>query len=59
MVASALEGKLNTDLLRMKKEHVQQQALIENLRGELDEKERKYIKMTTVSAQKTNRCLGE
>jgi len=28
MVASALEGKLNTDLLRMKKENVQQQALI-------------------------------
>ena len=59
MVASALEGKLNTDLLRMKKENVQQQALIQNLREELDEKERKYIKMTTVRAQKTDQCLGK
>jgi hypothetical protein len=51
MVASALEGKLSTDLLRMKKEHVQQQALIENLRGELDEKERKYLDSLKVSAE--------
>jgi len=47
-----LEGKLNIDLLRMKKENVQQQALIQNLREELNEKERKYIQMTKVSAQK-------
>lgn len=56
MVASALEGKLNTDLLRLKKESVQQQALIENIKGELAEKEKKFIKMTTVSAR--NKIIG-
>ena len=39
MVASVLEGKLNTDLLRIKKEHVQQQALIENLGEDWTRKE--------------------